>query len=55
MAREGLAEADARRMVGAQANRAARMAIADDVITNDGDIAHLARQVLELHERYSAA
>ena len=55
MARDNLAEADARRMIGAQASREARLAIADDVIANDGDIAHLARQVLELHERYGAA
>jgi dephospho-CoA kinase len=55
MARDGLAEADARRMLGAQASREARLAIADDVIANDSDIAHLARQVLELHERYGAA
>lgn len=54
MARDQLAEADARRMIGAQADRAARLAIADDVIRNAGDIAQLAGQVQDLHARYLA-
>ena len=33
-------------------DRAARLAIADDVIRNDGDIAALAAQVQDLHARY---
>jgi dephospho-CoA kinase len=52
MARDAMAEADARRMIGAQADREARLAIADDVIRNDGDIAALAAQVQALHARY---
>jgi dephospho-CoA kinase len=54
MARDQLAEADARRMIGAQADREARLAIADDVIRNAGDITHLAGQVQDLHARYLA-
>ena len=54
MARDGLAEADARRMIGAQADREARLAIADDVIRNDGDLAALAGQVQVLHAQYLA-
>jgi dephospho-CoA kinase len=52
MVRDGLTETDARRMIGAQVDRAARLAIADDVIRNDGDIMHLAGQVQALHDRY---
>jgi dephospho-CoA kinase len=54
MARDQLAEVDARRMISAQADRAARLAIADDVIRNAGDITRLAAQVQELHARYLA-
>jgi dephospho-CoA kinase len=52
MTRGAMGEADARRMIGAQADREARLAIADDVISNDGDITALAGQVQELHARY---
>ncbi len=52
MARDGMGEAEARRMIGAQADREARLAIADDVIRNDGDITALAAQVQALHARY---
>jgi len=54
MVRDGLNEADARQMIQAQATREARLAIADDVIHNDGDIGRLAQQVQALHERYIA-
>jgi dephospho-CoA kinase len=54
MARDALGEADAGRMLSAQASREARLAIADDVIRNDGDITTLARQVQDLHTRYLA-
>jgi dephospho-CoA kinase len=54
MARDQLAEVDARRMISAQADRAARLAIADDVIRNAGDITQLAAQVQALHARYLA-
>ncbi|MEO8308819.1 MAG: dephospho-CoA kinase [Pseudomonadota bacterium] len=52
MVRDGLGEADARRMLEAQASREARLAIADDVIRNDGDITTLAAQVQGLHTQY---
>lgn len=42
----------ARRMIGAQASRAARLALADDVIDNDGDKSAAIEQVKALHDRY---
>ena len=42
-------------MLAAQAPREARLAVADDVIHNDGDIAHLRDQVEKLHRQYVAA
>jgi dephospho-CoA kinase len=52
MQRDQIDENAARRMVGAQATPAQRNAIADDVISNVGDIAALAAQVEPLHLRY---
>jgi len=52
MQRDGVDAAAADRMLAAQASREARLAIADDVIVNDGDIAHLARAVETLHRGY---
>lgn len=54
MARDGLGENDARQMLNAQATREQRLAIADDVIRNDGDVSQLAVQVQALHQRYLA-
>jgi dephospho-CoA kinase len=54
MVRDGLGEAEARRMIDAQAPRATRLAIADDVIHNEGDIGALATQVQALHQHYLA-
>ncbi len=53
-ARDGMTRAAAERMLGAQASREERLAAADDVIYNDGDIAHLRDQVESLHNRYMA-
>ena len=39
-------------MLAAQAPREQRLAVADDVIRNDGDIAQLRDQVEELHRAY---
>lgn len=36
----------------AQANRAKRLAAADDIILNDQDLAYLKQQVLNLHQQY---
>ncbi|MEW5770748.1 MAG: dephospho-CoA kinase [Pseudomonadota bacterium] len=50
-ARPGLDEAQARAILAAQAAPAARLAIADDVIDNRGDLAALRAQVVSLHAR----
>lgn len=52
-ARNGLAEDEIRRIIQAQASPAARRAIADELIDNDGDLAGLQVQVDELHKRLS--
>ncbi len=54
MARDGIDEALARRMLAQQATRAERRALADDVIENDGDEAALDAAVADLHRRYQA-
>ncbi|MEO8061529.1 MAG: dephospho-CoA kinase [Pseudomonadota bacterium] len=54
-ARDGTTRAEAQRMLDAQATRADRLAVADDVIRNDGDIAALRDQVEKLHRQYVAA
>lgn len=54
IARDGLDETLARRMLASQASRAERLALADDVIENSGDEASLAQAVAELHQRYLA-
>jgi dephospho-CoA kinase len=55
MARDGTRREDALRMLAAQAPRAARLAVADDVIHNDGDLGALRDQVARLHSEYVAA
>lgn len=50
--RDAETEEQARRMIAAQASRQERLAIADDVIDNDGTIAEAARQVEQLHRQY---
>ena len=52
MARDGSDEAEARRMIAAQASRAERLAIADDVIGNDGDLDATRALVERLHASY---
>lgn len=54
MQRDGMDADLAARMVSAQASRAQRLAIADDVIVNDGSIAALEAAVGRLHHRYLA-
>lgn len=54
MARSGLTESEVRAIMSAQLPRAERVALADDVITNEGDRAALRDQVRTLHERYLA-
>lgn len=50
--RSGIAAAQVRAIMAAQATRTARLAAADDVIDNGGDLAQLRRQVEMLHLRY---
>ncbi len=52
MARSGITEDAVRAIMAAQLPRAQRLARADDVIRNDGDIAQLQTQVLNLHRQY---
>jgi dephospho-CoA kinase len=54
MQRDGSSADLAGRMVASQASRAARLAIADDVIVNDGPLAALQAAVGSLHQRYLA-
>lgn len=51
-ARDGSSAAEIARILAAQSPRAARLALADDTIRNDGDLAALRRQVGLLHQRY---
>jgi dephospho-CoA kinase len=51
-ARDGCDADQARAMLGSQASREARLALADDVIVNDGDAADLAPKVAALHQKY---
>ena len=52
MQRDGIDAALADKMIAAQASRAQRLALADDVVVNDGDIANLQEAVAELDARY---
>ncbi len=52
LARDGENEAAARRILAAQASREERLAIADDVVANDGDAEKAREQVLGLHQSY---
>lgn len=54
MARDAETEGQARRMLAAQAGRDDRLAIADDVVRNDGDLNETLEQVQALHVRYLA-
>ncbi len=51
-ARDGVTSQQAAQMLAAQASRADRLAVADDVIHNDSDVAALREQVEKLHRRY---
>jgi dephospho-CoA kinase len=53
-ARDGCDLQQARIMLEAQASRAERLAVADDVILNDGAPAALRSEVAALHEKYRA-
>lgn len=51
-ARSGLSEAEVRSILRTQASREERLAAADDVIDNSGDVDALRKQVAALHEKY---
>lgn len=52
LARDAESERQARRIIAAQADRAERLAIADDVVLNDADLEQTRHQVIDLHQRY---
>ncbi|MGH8030881.1 MAG: dephospho-CoA kinase [Luteimonas sp.] len=52
LARDGIDAALAERMIAAQASRAERLAIADDIIVNDRSLEALQAHVTALHRRY---
>lgn len=52
--RDGIDATLADRMIAVQATRAERLAIADDVLENDGPLEHLDGQVMQLDARYRA-
>ncbi|HOL65614.1 MAG TPA: dephospho-CoA kinase [Accumulibacter sp.] len=52
MQRSGLSAGQVRAIIAAQATRAERLAVADDVLRNDGDLAELAPQIDRLHHQY---
>lgn len=54
MRRNGLAEADVRAIIASQASREERLAVADDVLPNEGDLATIRQAVMALHEKYLA-
>lgn len=52
LSRDAESEEQARRILAAQSSREERLAIADDVVHNDGTLADTESQVGALHERY---
>ncbi len=54
MSRNGMQRAEVERILAAQATRAQRLAAADDIIDNDGEIAALPPRIEHLHGEYLA-
>jgi dephospho-CoA kinase len=54
MTRDGRSEAEVRAILGTQVDRAQRLKLADDCITNIGDLAALKTQIDALHRKYLA-
>ena len=52
MSRSGLSLEQIKSIMAQQATRVQRLAIADDVILNDGDLQNLEQQVIECHQHY---
>jgi len=53
MARDRISREQAQAILGAQASRQQRLALADDVVSNQGSLAELEQAVAALHTRYS--
>ncbi len=51
--RDGASDAEIGAIIASQANREERLAAADDVVVNDGDLDHLEQAVRRLHRRYT--
>lgn len=54
MARSGLSRSEAQAIIAAQADRATRLALADDIIDNNGSLDALHQSVAQHHQRYLA-
>lgn len=52
MARDRVTEAQARRILAAQADRSQRLALANEIVENAGDLAALDHQIAGLHQHY---
>jgi dephospho-CoA kinase len=52
--RDGVSREQAEAALNAQATRAERLAMADDVVCNTGRVEELRQKVAELHARYLA-
>ena len=52
--RSGLSPDQIRAIIATQASRSERLAVANDVIHNDGEISALRSQVQDLHQKYLA-
>lgn len=52
VSRDHVSEQQVRSIISHQASREARLALADDVIDNNGEMSQLAPQVHKLHEKY---
>ena len=53
MARDGVAEKQAHRVLAAQADRGQRLALADEIVENASDLTALDHRVAVLHQHYS--
>ena len=54
MQRDHLTAEEAKAIIRTQASREERLEAADDILTNDKELAHIQRQVHALHKRYLA-
>ncbi len=52
--RDGVSEAQIRAIMAAQWTREQRLAAADDVISNEGSVAELQQQIIDIHQTYLA-